>query len=173
MARGLEFLHNAGMRHCDLKPANVLLDRRLRAKLCDFGFSGKVNPHGENVRGGTKGFRAPEVALLPRDATYNAFAADAFSLGVVLLVAATAQSPTNGDPGILNSILKYSPYNQNSPLIVQILADPALTRVEQETQFYHAREYLLDNWVNENTPCQSWIQNQNELFLKVNIEEKK
>ncbi|CAI6004436.1 unnamed protein product [Closterium sp. NIES-65] len=37
MARGLEYLHGFSIVHCDIKPANVLLDARMHAKLADFG----------------------------------------------------------------------------------------------------------------------------------------
>ena len=41
--RGLEILHNCGFVHCDIKPANVMLNRQGMAKIIDFGRAVKVN----------------------------------------------------------------------------------------------------------------------------------
>ncbi|CAI5974719.1 unnamed protein product [Closterium sp. NIES-65] len=42
MARGLEYLHGFSIVHCDIKPANVLLDARMHAKLADFGLAASL-----------------------------------------------------------------------------------------------------------------------------------
>lgn len=39
----LEFLHNSGLVHNDIKPSNLLISGKDRVKLSDFAFSGKVN----------------------------------------------------------------------------------------------------------------------------------
>ncbi len=39
IANGLRFLHENDIIHCDLKPANILLDDNLNAKIIDFGIS--------------------------------------------------------------------------------------------------------------------------------------
>jgi len=44
VALGMEHLHKLHMLHRDLKSANVLLDEKLRAKVCDFGLSRIVKP---------------------------------------------------------------------------------------------------------------------------------
>jgi serine/threonine protein kinase len=44
IALGMEHLHAKQMLHRDLKSANVLLDERLKAKVCDFGLARLVQP---------------------------------------------------------------------------------------------------------------------------------
>ena len=38
---GMKYLYSKGIHHRDLKAANVLLDERYRAKVCDFGLSSR------------------------------------------------------------------------------------------------------------------------------------
>lgn len=61
IARGMNFLHDEGILHRDLKSANVLVFEHLRLKLCDFGLA-KIQMEGSSVTGlGTAQWMAPEL----------------------------------------------------------------------------------------------------------------
>ncbi|KAK5011660.1 hypothetical protein LTR28_009894 [Elasticomyces elasticus] len=85
LARALEFLHEENVRHKDIKPGNILVDRG-KVLLTDFGLSFDfVDANGSTsvgmVKGITPRYCAPEVAMLePRNTC-----SDIWSLGVVFL----------------------------------------------------------------------------------------
>ncbi|CAI5983447.1 unnamed protein product [Closterium sp. NIES-64] len=105
MARGLEYLHGFSIVHCDIKPANVLLDARMHAKLADFGLPGICI---SNIMHGISDISHTETSLFgvvmlavitARKAIYNIESNQAASLVVVGDVAALKdphlQAPDN------------------------------------------------------------------------------
>lgn len=62
IALALQFTHEKGLLHCDLKPANVLLDEEGRVRVADFGQAVERGLPGRAV--GSLGFMAPEQASL-------------------------------------------------------------------------------------------------------------
>lgn len=79
---GLDYCHSKSILHRDIKLDNILLDSEGEVKICDFGVSKIVKP-GEimNEQCGTPAYIAPEIL---RDKGYQGFAADIWSVGVVL-----------------------------------------------------------------------------------------
>lgn len=84
---GLEFLHNNGVLHRDIKPQNILLAQDNRALICDFGVSKLLeSPDASDMVRQTEGtfhFMAPEAC----DAEVEEFsgkAADVWALGITM-----------------------------------------------------------------------------------------
>jgi eukaryotic-like serine/threonine-protein kinase len=79
VARGLAALHAAGFLHCDLKPANVLVNDGGEAKVIDFGQACRPGTIKERIQG-TPDFIAPEqVKRQPVTAR-----TDVFNLGATM-----------------------------------------------------------------------------------------
>jgi eukaryotic-like serine/threonine-protein kinase len=88
IAVALVHAHNKGILHCDLKPANILLDQDRRPRLADFGQSRLTNEMSPAL--GTLFYMAPEQADLAAtpDARW-----DVYALGAVMYRMLTGQPP--------------------------------------------------------------------------------
>ncbi len=92
VATALQFCHEQGILHCDIKPDNIMVDRGGRVKLIDFGIS---LTEGSCVTGalvGSPHYLAPErvtgAPLTP--------AADVYAFGIVLFQVITGMVPFDG-----------------------------------------------------------------------------
>ncbi len=109
LARALAAIHEAGLVHRDVKPGNVLLTAD-RPKMIDFGISRALDDTRMTSTGmavGTPAFMSPEQA----DGSELTTASDLFSLGAVLVWAATGTGPFGeGTPvTLLRRILSAEP----------------------------------------------------------------
>ncbi|MFN0054723.1 MAG: serine/threonine protein kinase [Planctomycetales bacterium] len=59
--RALKFLHAHGIVHGDIKPSNMMIDRRRRVKIGDFGLARRVSDEEGSLIKGTTKYMAPEV----------------------------------------------------------------------------------------------------------------
>ena len=99
LAEALAALHAAEVLHRDVKAANVLLDAQGDAYLCDLGVGYMAHATrltSSNVAFGTPLYMAPEV-LVGRAASAQS---DLFSLGVLLVFAATGELPQRDEEGL-------------------------------------------------------------------------
>lgn len=92
----LSFVHSGGFIHRDIKPQNILIDDRGRAKVADLGIARAADSGGMTAKGsmvGTAQYLSPEQArgepAVP--------ASDLYSLGVVMYEMATGRPPFTGD----------------------------------------------------------------------------
>lgn len=139
MAEGLAEAHQAGVLHRDIKPGNIMLDAKGRAKILDFGLAllaEKERAPGEAAEtfitrtatqwstGGTVPYMSPEQLLgEPTDQR-----ADIFSFGVLLYECFTGRLPFRGSNSIdiLHAIL-----HQPAPSLRDVIPDvsPELERL--------------------------------------------
>ncbi|PHT80800.1 hypothetical protein T459_13815 [Capsicum annuum] len=97
VAMAIEYLHhghNSPIVHCDLKPANILLDEDMVAHVGDFGISkilavSKSMAHTETL--GTLGYMAPEYGSEAIVSTSG----DVYSCGIMLMEVLTKRRPTD------------------------------------------------------------------------------
>ncbi len=88
-AEALAYVHAKGVRHCDLKPGNVLLDARDRPLLADFGQAHLASDLSPAL--GTFFYMAPEQATL--EAVIADTRWDVYSLGALVHALVTGKPP--------------------------------------------------------------------------------
>lgn len=95
VATGLMHAHGKGVLHCDVKPANVLLDQDHKPRLADFGQS-RLS-HEQKPALGTLFYMAPEQADMEAvpDARW-----DVYALGAMLYLMLTGELPFRNESAI-------------------------------------------------------------------------
>ena len=98
ISEAVAYIAKIGLVHRDIKPDNIMIDRKGRVKLCDLGLArpaGSTNLTSPMVAQGTPAYMSPEGAVSPEIDTQ----ADVYSLGVTLYRMLLGKVPfENKDP---------------------------------------------------------------------------
>lgn len=119
ICQALVHAHGSGILHCDLKPANILLDQDFEPRLCDFGQSRLADEQSHSL--GTLFYMAPEQADLKAvpDARW-----DVYALGALIYNMLTGAPPfqtletekiLNAPGSIEDRLLRYRNIVRSSP----------------------------------------------------------
>lgn len=106
--QAVDFLHQNGISHGDIKSENILLDENFQPKLCDFGFCRFNQTAGDDSKSGTLYYAAPELF---QPGEFDALKTDIYAIGVTVYSLSELQFPfLQGDNNfivqqILNGIL--------------------------------------------------------------------
>src|SRR6059058_3245330 len=99
VARALQYAHDQGILHRDLKPGNILLDGHSEPQVSDFGLAKWLEPMSDLTRTpsifGTPGYIAPEQ--VKGSASKLTPAADIYGLGAILFHLLTGRPPFIGE----------------------------------------------------------------------------
>ncbi len=90
---GLAYAHERSIIHGDIKPANIILDRRNNPKLMDFGLAAAESTKSSNTIGGTPRYMAPEYVQRGERSP----ACDIYAVGLILYTMLTGQRAVDGD----------------------------------------------------------------------------
>lgn len=92
-ALSINYLHEKGYVHRDIKPDNLLLDAEGNCHLTDFNLSTKVTENGLNQFAGTKPYMAPEI--FKKEPYFDSI--DWWSLGILTYELCFRKLPFRGD----------------------------------------------------------------------------
>ncbi|KAL0710219.1 hypothetical protein Bca4012_017197 [Brassica carinata] len=114
--RGLMYLHERGIVHCDLKSENVMVGGET-AKIADLGCA-KMAGNGSLEFSGTPAFMSPEVAR----GEEQSFPADVWALGCMVIEMATGSSPWPELNDVVAAIYKIG-FTGESPEVPECLSE--------------------------------------------------
>lgn len=167
-AQGLAAAHERGVLHRDIKPQNIMISKKGRVKVADFGLSSTAleerRRDGQRISG-TLGFMAPEQAR----GEPGSFSSDVYGLAATLYYAFAKVSPYGPPKRSQDMLLKnqsgeHIPIGQVMPnihpmiqqLIEKGMAAEASQRFQSAQEFRHAIEHVLFRIHQKEEPKTNW-----------------
>ncbi|MFJ6694992.1 serine/threonine-protein kinase [Streptomyces sp. NPDC091272] len=129
LTEALRDIHRVGVVHRDLKPSNVVLSPE-GPRVIDFGISRAVDQQTLTMTGrviGTPPFMSPEQLQAPRGVGPRS---DVFSLGTLLVYAATGQGPFDADSPYMTAyqVVHEQPALDLVPAALRAVVEPCLAK---------------------------------------------
>ncbi|XP_004301894.1 PREDICTED: probable LRR receptor-like serine/threonine-protein kinase At3g47570-like [Fragaria vesca subsp. vesca] len=140
VASALEYLHHGyepPIVHCDLKPANILLDENMSAHVADFGITKllcEIDSIIQTITQATIGYMAPEYGMEGIVTRKG----DVYSFGIVLMETFTGKKPTDE---MFVGEMSLKQWVADSALLDVVDANLKVTEVE-DRDFVNKRESL-------------------------------
>lgn len=153
IASALAHAHSFGILHCDLKPANILLDQEGQPRLLDFNVAMRIEYEASHeALGGTLPYMSPEQRRAMTTHEMVDHRSDIYSLGVVLCELLTGKLPSQWTAGngleasqtnsFVQGIRRANP--NITPAMAAILAKCLATQPDDRyASALHLREDLL------------------------------
>jgi serine/threonine-protein kinase len=154
-ARGLDYAHQQGIIHRDIKPRNLLLDSKGTVKLLDLGLAQPTNPSlnsdgdltSEGAVVGTTDYLSPEQAMNFKRADQRS---DIYSLGVSLFYLVTGKIPYPGGT-VLERLIAHREFpipklSRDCPSVPRVL-DAICSKMmakEPDDRYASARELIRE-----------------------------
>jgi hypothetical protein len=133
---GLDYAHMQGVLHCDVKPGNVIVDERGRARITDFGIARKMGfsqPGDASLAAGTPAYMSPEQGRPPFQVDHRT---DVYSTGAMLFEMLTGRLPFDvpGDGPLPQCFVDPPDVRQFRPELPEIIARIVVTAMARERE---------------------------------------
>ncbi|CAL8080418.1 unnamed protein product [Calicophoron daubneyi] len=156
----VQYCHQKGIIHRDLKTENLLLDSNMNIKLVDFGFANEFHPGTKlNTFCGSPPYAAPELF---RGREYDGPEVDVWSLGVVLFKLVSGALPFDGHslPELRERVLRG---RYRIPFYMSTECERLLKKmlVLNPSKRHSLESIMRDRWVNlgyENEPLLPYVE---------------
>ncbi|KAJ2130286.1 MAP kinase kinase Wis1 [Coemansia sp. RSA 921] len=179
VVKGLQFLKDKlNIIHRDIKPTNILVNKKGEVKLCDFGVSGELNQSLAKTHVGCQSYMAPERIVGTTGPDGYTIQSDVWSLGLTIIEVAIGRFPydTTGYTNIfdqLNAIVNEDPPKLPSSRYSPTACNFVASCLAKESAARPSYQKLLDHpWLVEaesNTvDMEEWASRAHSLFLARN-----